>query len=343
MSGINLRFINVLILILFCVLGLTGLYGLVWPFPSSLFEIHRIAGWALIVLIPWKTVISLHSLGRGLSPRFDRGVMIVISTLLSIATLTILTLVLLWKWQIGPYYVWIGPFAYSAIGWHWGIALGLTPLFILHVWKRWPHPKRVDFAGRRQALKLIGLGAGAIATWGISETLAKSVENTGTVRRFTGSREQGSFRGLDYPITSAADQGKIRLDPSTWTLILKGKIKKPLILKYSDVLALSNSKVTATIDCTGGWYSTQVWRGVRLADLLAQVDIQEARHRILLKDVSGYAVLFMPTEVSEILLATYIGDQMLNHWHGFPLRVVVPSRRGGYWVKWLTEIEITSV
>src|SRR5919109_2592809 len=87
-NGTNLRFINALILILFCILSLTGLYGLVWPFPSALFEIHRIAGWALIVLIPWKVVIALRSLSRGLSRRFDRNVMLLISLLLSVSTLT---------------------------------------------------------------------------------------------------------------------------------------------------------------------------------------------------------------------------------------------------------------
>ena len=50
MSGTNLRFINTLILSLFVILALTGLYGLVWPFPSALFEIHRIAAWAFIGL-----------------------------------------------------------------------------------------------------------------------------------------------------------------------------------------------------------------------------------------------------------------------------------------------------
>ena len=69
MNGTTLRFINTLILILFCILGLTGLYGLVRPFPSSFFEIHRLAGWALIVLIPWKSVIALRSLGRGWNDR----------------------------------------------------------------------------------------------------------------------------------------------------------------------------------------------------------------------------------------------------------------------------------
>jgi hypothetical protein len=342
-SGTNLRFINVLILILFCILGLTGLYGLFWTFPSPLFEIHRIAGWALIVLIPGKSAIALRSLARGLSGHFARDILIAVSALLAIATAIILVLVLMWTWQLGSYYVWIGPFAYSAIGWHWGIALGLAPLFIIHVWKRWPKPKRQDFLGRRQALKLMGFGAAAIASWGIAETLARSIEKTGAERRFTGSREDGSFRGLGFPITNGADQGKIKLDPLTWTLTLKGLIKKPLTLNYEDVLALSTSEVTATIDCTGGWYSTQIWRGVRLIDLLAQAQVKEEKFYIVLRDVSGYTARFLWTEVSEIMLATHVGDQALNHWHGYPLRAVVPARRGGHWVKWLTEIEIAKI
>ena len=343
MSGRSLRFINILILILFCVLGLTGLYGFIWPFPSSLFEIHRIAGWALIVLIPWKAAIALRSLSRGLTRSFDRNMMIIISILLTLATVTILVLVLMWKWQVGSYYVWMGPYAYSAVGWHWGIAMGLTPLFILHVWRRWPRPKKVDFAGRRQALKVMGLGAAAIVGWGVSEVLAKYMESNGAQRRFTGSRENGSFSGLDYPVTSGADQGKIRLTPATWNLTLSGAVKKPLTLTYNDVLALSNSEVTATIDCTGGWYSTQIWQGIRLVDLLAQAEVHDEKILIVLKDVSGYTAHFTPTEVPEVLLATHVGGQVLNHWHGYPLRAVVPSRRGGHWVKWLTEIEVITV
>ena len=202
-NSTNLRFINALILILFCILGLTGLYGLVWTFPSSLFEIHRIAGWALILLIPWKGMIAVRSLQRGARSKSSRGLMISISILLAIATVTILVLVLLWKWQIGPYYVWLGPYAYSGIGWHWGIALGLAPFFILHVWQRWPRPKKVDFTGRRQAMRLMGFGAAAILSWGAAETLAKTIESTGAKRRFTGSREDGSFAGNAHPVLGA--------------------------------------------------------------------------------------------------------------------------------------------
>lgn len=269
--------------------------------------------------------------------------MIIVSVLLSLATLTILILALMWTWQVGPFYVWIGPYAYSGIGWHWGIAFGLAPLFIIHVWRRWPRPKKVDFAGRRQALKLMGVGTAAIVGWGIAEAFAKSAENTGSQRRFTGSREKGSFSGLDYPVTSATNQGKIRLTPATWNLALTGAVKKPLTLTYEDVLALSTSEVTATIDCTGGWYSTQIWRGVPLVELLEQAEVREDKILIVLKDISGYTAYLAPSEIPEIVLATHVGGQVLDHWHGYPLRAVVPSRRGGHWVKWLTEIEVIVV
>jgi hypothetical protein len=343
MSGRSLRFINTLILILFCILGLTGLYGLVWPLPSSLFEIHRIAGWALIVLIPWKGAISLRLLSRGLTHRFHHNVMIIISILLTMATITILVLVLMWTWHLGPYYVWIGPYAYSGIGWHWGIALGLAPLFILHVWQRWPRPKKVDFRGRRQFLKLMGVGGAALVGWGLSEALARSITSNNGQRRFTGSRQEGSFEGNAHPVTTAPDQGKVRLDPATWSLTIKGAVGKPLTLSYKDMLAISTSEVTTTLDCMGGWYTVQSWRGIRLAELLTPAQIRPEAIEIVLRGVQEYTAPFTLAQAQEILLATHVGGEVLNHSHGFPLRAVVPSRRGWHWVKWLTEIEVRAV
>ena len=340
MSATNLRFINTLVLVLFTILALTGLYGLFWPLPSILFEIHRIAAWASILLIPWKFIISWKSLKRGLDLRLDRNVMIVVSIVLSVATLGVLVLGLMWKWNLGEYYTWIASYGYTAIGWHWGIALGLAPFFLLHIWRRWPRPKKVDFTQRRQVLKLLGLGTAAIASWGISNAIAKALEDDKSIRRFTGSRERGSFSSLNYPVTSGADQGKIKLDPETWKLQLTGAVNKPLVLTYADMLALSTSEVTATLDCTGGWYSTQVWRGVRLADLLTQAKIYQVAVNVLLKGVLDYGARFNLVQCEEILLATQVGGQILDHQHGYPLRAVVPSRRGWHWVKWMTEIEV---
>jgi DMSO/TMAO reductase YedYZ molybdopterin-dependent catalytic subunit len=177
----------------------------------------------------------------------------------------------------------------------------------------------------------------------MADNLSRALQSEDSPRRFTGSREDGSFTGLDYPVTSGANQGKIKLEPETWKLSVNGEVKTPLALSYADVLASSSSEVTATLDCTGGWYTTQVWRGIRLADLLAQAGNQQEKFLIILKDVSGYTAPFTPAEASEILLATHVGGQVLDHWHGYPLRAVVPSRRGWHWVKWLTEIEVLAI
>jgi len=343
MGATNLRFINTLILGLFAILGLSGLYGLVWPFPTLLFEIHRAAAWAFILLIPWKAFISLRSLKRGLDRRFDRNLMIAVSVVLSIATLVVIGLGLMWKWNLGEYYTRIAGYGYTAVGWHWGIAIGLIPLFLLHVWRRWPRPKRIDFTGRRQALKLIGAGAAAIFGWGLSEALARKLEEDGTTRRFTGSRESGSFTGLDYPVTSGSDQGKIKLDPETWKLQLTGAVSKPLVLTYANLLPLSTAQVIATLDCTGGWYSTQAWQGVYLTELLEQAEVRDEAVGIRLKGVLDYSAPFTLAQAREILLATHAGGLVLDHPHGFPLRAVVPSRRGWHWVKWMTEVEVVSV
>jgi DMSO/TMAO reductase YedYZ molybdopterin-dependent catalytic subunit len=344
MSGRNLRFINTLILSLLLVLALTGIYGLFFPFPALVFDIHRIAAWALIFLIPWKSIISLRSLRRGMDRRFDRNIMILVSIVIAIATLLILAFGLIWKWNIGKYYVWIAGYGYSVIGWHWGIALyALLPLYALHTWRRWHHPKRTDFAGRRQALKLIGLGAAAVAAWRLSEALAKTLESADTPRRFTGSREEGSFTGNVHPVTSGPDQGRIQLEPKMWSLSLRGAVKTPLVLTYADALAQSASEVTATLDCTGGWYTIQTWRGIRLTDLLAQAEIEPEAVGIILKGVLDYTSPFTLPQAQEILLATRVGEEVLNHSHGFPLRAVVPSRRGWHWVKWLTEIEVITI
>ena len=43
-------------------------------------------------------------------------------------------------------------------------------------------------------------------------------------------------------------------------------------------------------------------------------------------------------EARQILIATHVGGEVLTEWHGYPVRAVVPFRRGWFWVKWMGEI-----
>jgi DMSO/TMAO reductase YedYZ molybdopterin-dependent catalytic subunit len=186
------------------------------------------------------------------------------------------------------------------------------------------------------------LGIASIAAWRISEVVAKTLESDASPRRFTGSREQGSFEGNTHPVTSGPNQGSIKIDPDSWTLRVTGAIDTPITLSYADVIAASNSDVTATLDCTGGWYTVQSWRGIRLLEVLNQARVKSDATGVNLKGVLDYSASFTFNQAEEILLATHVGEEVLNHSHGFPMRAVVPSRRGWHWVKWLTEIEVTT-
>jgi DMSO/TMAO reductase YedYZ molybdopterin-dependent catalytic subunit len=76
---------------------------------------------------------------------------------------------------------------------------------------------------------------------------------------------------------------------------------------------------------------------------LSQAGLQEDAVGMVLKGVFEYTAPFTLAQAEEILLATHVGDEVLNHSHGFPMRAVVPSRRGWHWVKWLTEIEVVTI
>jgi DMSO/TMAO reductase YedYZ molybdopterin-dependent catalytic subunit len=75
-------------------------------------------------------------------------------------------------------------------------------------------------------------------------------------------------------------------------------------------------------------------------ELVSQAQLQAEAVGIVLRGVQDYTAPFTFAQAEEILLATYVGEEILNHSHGFPLRAVVPSRRGWHWVKWLTAIEV---
>ena len=95
----------------------------------------------------------------------------------------------------------------------------------------------------------------------------------------------------------------------------------------------------ATLDCTGGFYSTQEWAGVRLDRLLP--DVRESSIRVV--SSTGYDRRFRAGEAGSLLLATRFGGTPLDAGHGFPARLVAPDRRGFWWVKWVVAIEVDDV
>ncbi|MDX1436508.1 MAG: molybdopterin-dependent oxidoreductase [Anaerolineales bacterium] len=336
-KAIALRFTSAVIFSTILILTLTGVYGLIWRMPPVMYDIHRISAWVLVAILPWKLVIAWGSLRRGLDRRFIRSVVVLASLVLATWTVLVFALAVYWAWRAGAERLW---WYQTAISWHWYLALGLLLPFLFHAWQKWPRPRRTDLTSRRSALKLLGLGAGALALWGLSETLTLQREDPQQARSPAGSREIGSFTGLGYPVNHMIGEGKIRIDPADWKLQIKGAVAKPMALDLERVLARQARSVTATLDCTDGWHTTQVWQGLPLRELLDEAGISSNALAVILRAASGYVALLSIPEAGETLLATHVGGQQFDHGHGYPLRAVVPPRRGWQWVKWLVEVEV---
>ena len=77
-----------------------------------------------------------------------------------------------------------------------------------------------------------------------------------------------SFSGNDYPVVSWLNDRPQPINPDTWSLRIFGEVENEITLTYADLTRLSEE--TATIDCTGGWFSKQRWEGVPLSRVLSQ-------------------------------------------------------------------------
>jgi DMSO/TMAO reductase YedYZ molybdopterin-dependent catalytic subunit len=160
-------------------------------------------------------------------------------------------------------------------------------------------------------------------------------------RRFTGSYETGSHTGV-FPPTSWLFDDPSPLAADRWHLLVTGAVQRPLRLSYDDLLARGDGTVTALIDCTGGWYSSQDWQGVRLDRLLSEAGLTAEARSVVVVSVTGYRRRFPLNTARGYWLATHVAGQPLSHGHGFPLRLIAPDRRGFDWVKWIVRIEVSA-
>ena len=150
------RAINALLLLVLIILGGSGVLSLFanGTRTAVLFEAHRVAGAAfLLLLIPKGGIIwrSLRRRGRMARERAS----VTLALLLLLVTAGILAAVLGWSLARGP---WAGEWGLPLIVVHWYLGLGAIPLVIGHVAIRWRRagrqPTLRDFAGRRRLDRL---------------------------------------------------------------------------------------------------------------------------------------------------------------------------------------------
>jgi DMSO/TMAO reductase YedYZ molybdopterin-dependent catalytic subunit len=294
---------------------------------------HGIAGLAVLVLAPWKSAIVRRGLvrrtgpGRWASVAF--GVMVLVAVAAGLAHASGLPA------GLGP------P---SAMQVHVGAALAAVPLLAWHAAARGGVRARRTDLSRRALLR-----AGVVAGW--AGLLLLAVEGAtrlaglpGARRRFTGSlpRAAGDAAGPGgaagpgrIPVTQWLDDRVQVIDPGSWRLRV-GDGTSTREWSYRE-LAGFGDRVEAVLDCTGGWYARAAWEGVRLDRLLPEGGRGAS---LVVTSRTGYRRRFPLADAPDLLLATRLQGRPLGAGHGFPARLVAPGRRGFWWVKWVTSIEV---
>jgi hypothetical protein len=229
----------------------------------------------------------------------------------------------------------------TGLGFHIGFALALLPLFALHAVVYWPRPRRVDVATRRAALRTLALAGGGLVAWRGAAAVTALAGWSGAQRRFTGSREHGSFSGNGFPTTNWFTDPVERITGADWQLRVHGAVARELALTLDELATFAPLARAATLDCTGGWYTRQTWSGVPLRTLLERAGWDTRASSVVIRSRTGYARRFPLAQLDNLLLATRVGAEPLSEGHGYPARLVTRGRRGYDWVKWVTEIEVS--
>jgi DMSO/TMAO reductase YedYZ molybdopterin-dependent catalytic subunit len=323
--------VNLALLVVVPLLVATGL--LAWitsgAVANALLVMHRVAGVGVVIVLAWKYGIARRSVRR--RSRGGSPLSLVMGGLASVGLLLVLGLGLAWSIGIVSF---DRPLAYSLLNVHVFVGVALVPLMVAHAARRWEsRPAVADLGSRRVALRVLAVGIGAVVT-----TVA--LDRIGLARRSTGSRAAAAFSGNDFPLTIWAFDAPPAIDVAIWRLQVDGAVASPGAIAYDDLLAMPFTERDAILDCTGGWWTEQRWRGVTLADLLARHGVRASAQRVDVVSQTGHAWSFPIVEAERLLIATHVGGETLSTGHGYPARLIAPDHRGFQWIKWVTQVHV---
>jgi DMSO/TMAO reductase YedYZ molybdopterin-dependent catalytic subunit len=168
------------------------------------------------------------------------------------------------------------------------------------------------------------------------------------VERIHSSRQEprlppGQFETAKWPVLS---YGTVpRFDPQRWNFRVYGEVERPLQLDYAACLLRPRVEVTADIHCVTRWsrFDT-VFEGFQVEPLLREAGVKPGARFAVIHADQGYttnlplAALLDPGTI----LADWADGAPLEPDHGYPMRLVVPSRYFWKSAKWARAIELTA-
>ena len=151
----------------------------------------------------------------------------------------------------------------------------------------------------------------------------------------------GQYLTEKWPVLHAGSVPKT--DLATWDFNVTGEVESPITLTWEEFKALPASEITIDIHCVTRWsrFDTS-FRGVHWRELAKLVMPKQSARFVVAHAEQGYTsnVPLEAIEDEHALLAYEADGRPLEPDHGWPLRLVVPSRYFWKSAKWLRGLEL---
>jgi hypothetical protein len=310
---------NVALLVVLIGAALTGVFAFAagTPIPARLATVaHGLLGLAVVLLVPWKSVIVLRAPALRLASLALVGLIAVCITSGLVEVFGGYGVL----WRLSPMQV------------HVGSAVLAAPLLAWHLLRHRRQRLRRRDLSRRTLLRTGVLAVGVAATYGTLEGIGRLAGSASAGRIATGSHYLS-------PDTAPATMwlfDRVPPLPADYRIHVAGNE-----LTVAD-LASRSTTLTARLDCTSGWFTDAKWTAVSLAELLSAEHLAAAAS-IEVVSMTGYRRRFPADEAGSLWLATAYQGVPLRSAYGAPVRLVAPQRRGFWWVKWVASVELSDL
>ena len=149
----------------------------------------------------------------------------------------------------------------------------------------------------------------------------------------------GQFLTTKFPVLTYGSTPKV--DLATFSLRLFGLVEREVELSWKEFTGLEWTTVTADFHCVTQWSQLDnTWEGVTLATVAGLARPKPQAKFIMAHCYGGYTTnLPLGLAMEEGLLAHKQEGKELGEGHGWPLRLIIPSRYGWKSAKWVNGIE----
>jgi DMSO/TMAO reductase YedYZ molybdopterin-dependent catalytic subunit len=153
----------------------------------------------------------------------------------------------------------------------------------------------------------------------------------------------GQYFTEKWPVLHAGEVPDV--DLATWTLELSGEIELPVALSFAQLRELPATEVTTDIHCVTRWsrFDAQ-FKGVHWRELAKLCRPKPSAHFAIAHAEHGFTsnVPLAALEDANALIVYEADGEPLTPDHGYPVRLVIPTKYFWKSAKWLRGIELSA-